>query len=215
GRRRRNERSGHRRAAGARSVRPGRCGPSGARAACAASASFRWPSFRDWRGAGPRAPRGPRRGGGCGPAGGWGGAARGGGGGPPPGGGAGPRAGAGLPASRDRLFGYGPQDANPRWFQPHDGAALDPLAISSEHLLLFGVERRGVRTVDALTGRERWSFLPARTRRLHLAVSGVTVLAASESGVPTGLDMHDGTVRFRVAAPLPFTGPPIASGPAV
>ncbi len=120
-----------------------------------------------------------------------------------------------LGATRDRLYGYGIQDANPRWFQPHDGAALDPVAISAEQLLLFGVERRGVRALDALTGRERWSFLPARTRRLHLGLSGVTVLAASEAGVLTGLDLHDGTVRFRVAAPLPFTGPAVAWGPVV
>ncbi len=134
---------------------------------------------------------------------------------PTPRGGAVAADGRALGATRERLFGYGPQDANPRWFQPHDGAALDPVAISAEQLLLFGVERRGVRAVDALTGRERWSFLPARTRRLHLALSGVTVLAASESGVLTGLDLHDGTVRFRVAAPLPFTGPAIAWGPVV
>jgi hypothetical protein len=120
-----------------------------------------------------------------------------------------------VTATRNRLYGYGPQDANPRWFQPHDGAALDSIGISTEQLLLFGVERRGVRAVDFLTGRERWSFLPARTRRLHLALSGVTVLAASESGVLTGLDLHDGTVRFRVAAPLPFTGPAQAWGPVV
>jgi len=123
--------------------------------------------------------------------------------------------GRGLAAGRDRLFGYGPQDTNPCWFQPHDGAALDPFAISAEHLLLFGVERRGVRAVDALTGRERWSFLPARTRRIHLSLTGVTVLAASESGVLTGLDLHDGTVRFRVASPLPFTGPAMPWGPVV
>ena len=60
------------------------------------------------------------------------------------------------------------------------------VAISAEQVLLFGVERRGMRAVDALTGRERWSFLPARTRRLHLALSGVTVLAASESGCSPG-----------------------------
>ncbi len=134
---------------------------------------------------------------------------------PTPRGGAAAPDGRALGATRERLYGYGPQDANPRWFQPHDGAALDPVAISAEQLLLFGVERRGVRAVDALTGRERWSFLPARTRRLHLALSSATVLAASESGVLTGLDLHDGTVRFRVAAPLPFTGPAVAWGPVV
>jgi outer membrane protein assembly factor BamB len=134
---------------------------------------------------------------------------------PTPRGGAAASDGRALAAGRERLFGYGPQDANPRWFQPHDGAALDPLAISSEHVLLFGVEKRGIRAVDALTGRERWSFLPARTRRLHLALTGVTVLAASESGVLTGLDLHDGTVRFRVASPLPFTGPAMPWGPVV
>jgi outer membrane protein assembly factor BamB len=120
-----------------------------------------------------------------------------------------------LGATRARLLGYGPQDQNPSWFQPHDGAVLDPIAMVAEQILVFGVEHRGARAVDALTGRERWSFLPARTRRLHLALSGVTVLAASESGVLTGLDLHDGTVRFRVAAPLPFTGPPIPWGPVV
>ena len=134
---------------------------------------------------------------------------------PAPRGGAAATDGRALGATRERLYGYGPQDVNPRWFQPHDGAALDPVAISAEQLLLFGVERRGVRAVDALTGRERWSFLPARTRRLHLALSSATVLAASESGVLTGLDLHDGTVRFRVAAPLPFTGPAVAWGPVV
>ena len=118
-----------------------------------------------------------------------------------------------LTATRDRLLGYGGQDAHPRWFQPHDGAALDPLIISAEQVLLFGLERRGIRAVDALTGRQRWSFVPPRTRRLHMALSGVTVLAASESGVLTGLDLHDGTVRFRVAAPLPFTGPALPWGP--
>src|SRR5262249_45081167 len=120
-----------------------------------------------------------------------------------------------LCATRERLLAYGPQDETPRWFQPHDGAALDPVAMAAEHILLFGVEHRGVRAVDALTGRERWSFLPARPRRLPPAVSGVPVPAASESGVLTGLDLHDGTVRFRVAAPLPFTGPPFAWGPVV
>ena len=134
---------------------------------------------------------------------------------PTPRGGSAAADGRAVTATRTRLYGYGPQDADPRWFQPHDGAALDPVAISAEQLLLFGVERRGVRAVDFLTGRERWSFLPARTRRLHLALSGVTVLAASESGVLTGLDLHDGTVRFRVAAPLPFTGPAQAWGPVV
>jgi outer membrane protein assembly factor BamB len=130
-----------------------------------------------------------------------------------------PRGGAAAPdgralgATRERLLGYAGQHPGPRWFQPHDGAALDPLAISSEQVLLFGLERRGIRAVDALTGRQRWSFVPPRTRRLYMALSGVTVLAASESGVLTGLDLHDGTVRFRIAAPLPFSGPALAWGP--
>lgn len=134
---------------------------------------------------------------------------------PTPRGGAAAPDGRALGATRERLYGYAAHEPDPRWFQPHDGAALDPLAIPADQLLLFGVERRGVRAVDALTGRERWSFLPARTRRLHLALSSSTVLAASESGVLTGLDLHDGTVRYRVAAPLPFTGPAIGWGPVV
>jgi len=134
---------------------------------------------------------------------------------PTPRGGAVAPDGRALGASRTRLYGYTGQGGEPRWFQPHDGAALDPTAISAEHILVFGVERRGARAVETLTGRERWSFLPARTRRLHLALSGVTVLAAAESGVLTGLDLRDGTIRFRVASPLPFTGPPVGWGPVV
>ncbi len=106
------------------------------------------------------------------------------------------------------------QDASPRWFQPHDGAALDPLAISAEQVLLFGLERRGIRAVDALTGRAAL-VVPAPTHpaAAHGALRASRCSPRRSPGVLTGLDLHDGTVRFRVAAPLPFTGPALPWGP--
>ena len=49
-----------------------------------------------------------------------------------------PRGGAAAPdgralgATRERLLGYAGQHPGPRWFQPHDGAALDP-ATNANH----------------------------------------------------------------------------------
>jgi hypothetical protein len=119
--------------------------------------------------------------------------------------------GASVVARSDRLFGF-PFQGQARWFRPHDGRSLDGRLLVAGHTLLVGVEQRGVRALDALTGHEQWVFMPPRSRRLHLAVVGQTVLAAAESAVLTGLDLLQGVVRFRLAAPLPFIGPPLAWG---
>jgi outer membrane protein assembly factor BamB len=115
-------------------------------------------------------------------------------------------------ATRDRLLAFPFHGANARWFQPHDGAGLDSSAVPLGQLLLVSPERRSLRALASETGHEQWVFAPPRTRRLRAAAVGSVVLAASESGVLTGLDMVDGTVRYRVAAPLPFTAAPLAWG---
>jgi len=119
--------------------------------------------------------------------------------------------GASVVARKDRLLGF-PFQGQARWFRPHDGRSLDGGLLVAGRTLLVGVEHRGVRALDALTGHERWVFMPPRSRRLHLAVVGQTVLAATESAVLTGLDLAQGVVRFRLAAPLPFIGPAVAWG---
>ena len=115
-------------------------------------------------------------------------------------------------ATRDRLVAFPFHGADARWFQPHDGAGLDASSIPLDSLLLVSPERRSLRALATETGHEQWVFAPPRTRRLRAARVGPVVLAASESGVLTGLDVVDGTVRFRVAAPLPFTAAPVAWG---
>jgi outer membrane protein assembly factor BamB len=119
--------------------------------------------------------------------------------------------GTSVVARKDRLLGF-PFQGQARWFRPHDGRSLDGRLLVAGRTLLVGVEHRGVRALDALTGHERWVFMPPRSRRLHLAVVGQTVLAAAESAVLTGLDLAQGLVRFRLAAPLPFLGPAVAWG---
>jgi hypothetical protein len=85
----------------------------------------------------------------------------------------------------------------------HDGAALDPVASPPSSCSSSGSSgaacERSTRSPDASAGRSA-----PRGRELHLALAGVTgPRPPSESGVRTGLDLHDGTVRFRVAAPCP------------
>jgi outer membrane protein assembly factor BamB len=117
-----------------------------------------------------------------------------------------------IVATRDRLVAFPFHGADARWFQPHDGAALDASSIPLGQLLLVFPERRSLRALGSETGHEQWVFAPPRTRRLRAGPVGPVVLAASESGVLTGLDSVDGTVRYRVAAPLPFTQAPLAWG---
>jgi hypothetical protein len=89
---------------------------------------------------------------------------------------------------------------------------LDGRLLVAGHTLLVGVEHRGVRSLDALTGHERWVFMPPRARRVHVTVVGQTALIAVESGVLTGLDLLSGLAQFRLASPLPFAGPVVPWG---
>jgi hypothetical protein len=99
-----------------------------------------------------------------------------------------------------------------RWVRDHDGATLlGPLLVTAEHLVL-STQPSGVRAVDRLTGRELWRFVPQRAQTLHLALHAGRVLVAAESGTLHGLDAAEGSVRFRLTAPLPSLGPPMAWG---
>ena len=62
------------------------------------------------------------------------------------------------------------------------------------------------------TGREVWRLAPPRTQRSWLSTQGHRALVATDSGYLYGLDMEDGQVRYRMRAPMPFHGPPVAWG---
>jgi hypothetical protein len=99
-----------------------------------------------------------------------------------------------------------------RWFRDHDGATLlGPLLVTAEQLVLT-TQPSGVRAVDRFTGRELWRFLPQRPQTLHLGLHSGRVLVAAESGTLHGLDVAEGSVRFRLTAPLPYLGPPLPWG---
>ncbi|MGO9066558.1 MAG: PQQ-binding-like beta-propeller repeat protein [Myxococcaceae bacterium] len=99
-----------------------------------------------------------------------------------------------------------------RWFREADGAALDGRLLVAEAQLLLTTQPSGLRAVDRLTGRELWRFLPQRPQRLVLGLHAGRVLVVSESGVVHGLDVAQGSVRFRIPGPLPSLGPPVAWG---
>jgi PQQ-like domain len=99
-----------------------------------------------------------------------------------------------------------------RWLRDHDGATLDgPLLVTDEHLLVT-TQPSGIRAVDRFTGRELWRFLPQRPQRLHLGLHAGRVLVTSESGTVHGLDVAEGSVRFRLTVPLPCLGPSVPWG---
>ncbi|MGO9829228.1 MAG: PQQ-binding-like beta-propeller repeat protein [Myxococcaceae bacterium] len=99
-----------------------------------------------------------------------------------------------------------------RWLRESDGAALEGRLVLTDAHLLVTTQPSGVRALDRLTGRELWRFLPQRPQRLLLGLHSGRVLVASESGVVHGLDVAEGSVRFRIAGPLPCLGPPVAWG---
>jgi PQQ-like domain len=116
-----------------------------------------------------------------------------------------------LLAENARWLSVHLQAADARWFRDSDGAALDgPLLVTPEQLVL-ATQPSGVRAVDRFTGRELWRFLPQRPQRLRLGLHSGRVLVASESGAVHGLDLQ-GSVRFRLTAPLPCLGPPVLWG---
>jgi hypothetical protein len=120
--------------------------------------------------------------------------------------------GEGLLADELRWQGIRLQEPEARWFRDHDGATLKgPLLVTDEQLVLT-TQPSGVRALDRFTGRELWRFQPQRPQRLHLGFHSGRVLVAAESGTVHGLDLAEGSVRFRLPAPLPCLGPPLPWG---
>jgi PQQ-like domain len=117
-----------------------------------------------------------------------------------------------LLAEKTRWLHVRLDEAEARWVRDQEGVTLEGQLLTSGSELLATTEGEGVRALVRLTGRELWRFAPQRVRRLHLALHGRRVLVASESGALHGLDAAEGTVRFRIAADLPFLGPPVAWG---
>jgi hypothetical protein len=115
-------------------------------------------------------------------------------------------------ADVDRLYCFMGAGASARWLHDHDGLPLGPLLLRQDGLLLTLSEDRTVLAFAEVGGREVWRLAPTRTQRSWLAVQGHRALVATDSGYLYGLDMADGQVRFRMRAPLPFHGTPVAWG---
>jgi hypothetical protein len=110
-------------------------------------------------------------------------------------------------ATRDRLVAFPFHGADARWFQPHDGAGLDALHRAGTLVL---VPPSGGASGAGHRAGEQWVFAPPHPPPPRGAVDPV-VLAASSRRADRPRPV-DGTVRFRVAAPLPFTAAPVAWG---
>ncbi|HEX4621695.1 MAG TPA: PQQ-binding-like beta-propeller repeat protein, partial [Myxococcaceae bacterium] len=65
---------------------------------------------------------------------------------------------------------------------------------------------------ESVTGRELWRLAPPRTQRCHVSIQAHRALVATDAGYLYGLDLHDGQVRYRMRANLPFTAPLVAWG---
>lgn len=110
-------------------------------------------------------------------------------------------------ATNERVLALQPGLESARWLRDHDGVAIGPTLREQGGVLVTMQGRRGAVGFDALTGRERWRFEPARTQWAHLSVLGPRVLLGTDDGSLYGLDVDDGQLRFRVKASLPVLHP--------
>lgn len=117
-----------------------------------------------------------------------------------------------VAASATRTLGFFGAEASARWLRSHDGLAVGPELLRKSGLLVAQSSGRGVLAFCEVTGREAWRFDPPRTQRGYLAVQGHRALLAADSGTLFGLDLHDGQMRFRVQAGLPFACAPVPWG---
>ncbi|WIG97663.1 PQQ-binding-like beta-propeller repeat protein [Myxococcus sp. SDU36] len=111
-----------------------------------------------------------------------------------------------------RVYGFTGRGGGARWLHDHDGIPLGPLLLRKDGLLLTLSEDRTVAAFAEATGREVWRLAPPRTQRSWLATQGHRALVGTDSGYLYGLDLEDGQVRYRMRAPMPFHGPPVAWG---
>ncbi|WP_044889126.1 PQQ-binding-like beta-propeller repeat protein [Myxococcus hansupus] len=111
-----------------------------------------------------------------------------------------------------RVYGFTGRGGGARWLHDHDGIPLGPLLLRKDGLLLTLSEDRTVVAFAEATGREIWRLAPPRTQRSWLATQGHRALVGTDSGYLYGLDLEDGQVRYRMRAPMPFHGAPVAWG---
>lgn len=117
-----------------------------------------------------------------------------------------------LCADADRVMLFRSGHASATWLRDHDGLPLGPALVHDGGLLITASESRGAVAFSELTGRELWRFFPPRTHRAHLHVQGHRAVVTTDSGNLFGLDVHDGQLRYRVRAGVPFLGPAVAWG---
>jgi PQQ-like domain len=117
-----------------------------------------------------------------------------------------------LLAGNGRLLAVHLEESDARWSRDHDEATLEGRLLVTEAHFLVSTQPSGVRALGRYTGHELWRFLPQRLQGLHLGLQAHRVLVASEGGTVHGLDLAEGSVRFRLTTPLPCLGPPLPWG---
>ncbi|MBN1204456.1 MAG: PQQ-binding-like beta-propeller repeat protein [Myxococcaceae bacterium] len=117
-----------------------------------------------------------------------------------------------VTADADRVYCFVGAGASARWLHDHDGLPLGPQLVRQEGLLITLSDDRTVLAFAEAAGREVWRLAPSRTQRSWLAIQGHRALLSTDAGYLYGLDTADGQVRYRMRAPLPFQGTPVAWG---
>jgi outer membrane protein assembly factor BamB len=117
-----------------------------------------------------------------------------------------------VTADASRVYCFIGKGAGARWLHDHDGLPLGPQLLRQDGLLITLCDDRTVLAFAEVTGREIWRLAPARTQKSWLAIQGHRALLSTDSGYLYGVDLADGQVRYRMRAPLPFHGTPVAWG---
>ncbi len=118
-----------------------------------------------------------------------------------------------LLAGDGRLMAVKLPEPDARWFRDQEEAAtLEGRLLVTDGLLLVSTQPSGVRALGRYTGHELWRFLPQRLHALHLGLHAHRVLVASEGGTVHGLDLEEGSVRFRLTTSLPCLASPLPWG---
>ena len=117
-----------------------------------------------------------------------------------------------LLAGDGRLLAVHLEEPDARWFRDHEEATLEGRLLVTEAHFLVSTQPSGVRALGRYTGHELWRFLPQRLHAVQLSLQAHRVLVASEGGTVHGLDLAEGSVRFRLTTPLPCLGAPLPWG---
>ncbi|MBI3184291.1 MAG: PQQ-binding-like beta-propeller repeat protein [Myxococcales bacterium] len=117
-----------------------------------------------------------------------------------------------LAATLTRILAFTAEDAGARWLKDHDGLPIGPELHRRDGLLIATSKDRGLLAFCEVTGREIWRIDPPRAQRAYLSFQGHRALLATDSGSLYGLEVRDGSVRFRMRAAMPFAAPTVSWG---